>query len=98
MKWSMLKILRGLIALALIVGLTALGIFALAVHSHADNGFHQDCVICKAAAVSQATILDFPMMPEHPLQVTGAQVGTQCPVTVARLSVERSSPRAPPLS
>jgi hypothetical protein len=98
MKWGLLKIVRRLIALALMVGLTALGTFALATHRHADSGFHQNCVICKAAVVSDATILHLAMMPEHPLQTTGAQVGNWCQVAVVPLFVEPSSPRAPPLS
>jgi hypothetical protein len=98
MKWGMLKILRRLIALGLIVGLTALGTFALATHSHADSGFHQNCVICKAAVVSHATILHLAMVPEHPLPTTGEQVVNWCQVAVVPPSVEPSSPRAPPLS
>jgi hypothetical protein len=94
--WGVLKILRRLIALGLIVGLTALGTFALTTHRHADNGFHQDCVTCKAAVVSHATILHRAMVVE--LQTAAAPVGTWCQVAVVRLFVEPSSPRAPPLS
>jgi hypothetical protein len=98
MKWGMLKILRPLIAFGLIVGLAALGTFALAAHTHADNGFHQDCEVCKAAVVSPAMIVHLSMAPDRPLQATGVQVGNGYQVAVVRLFVAPSSPRAPPLS
>jgi hypothetical protein len=49
------------------------------------------------AVVSHAAIMHLLMVPEHPLHATGAQVGNWRPVAVARLLVEPSSPRAPPL-
>ena len=98
MNRGMLRIVRPLIALGLIVGLTALGTCALATHTHADNDFHQGCEVCKAAVVSLVTVAHLVMVPEHPLQATDAQVGNWHQVSVVRLFVEPSSPRAPPLS
>ena len=98
MKSGILKILRPLIAFGLIVGLAALGTFALATHTHADNSFHPGCEVCKAAVVSHVTIVHLAMVPEYPLQATGAQLANWYQVAVVRLFVESSSPRAPPLS
>jgi Na+/serine symporter len=98
MTWGMPTMVRRLIAFGLIVSLAALGTFALAAHTHADNGFHQGCEVCKAAVVSHATIVHLAMVPEHPLRATDAQVGNWYQVAVVRLCVEPSSPRAPPLS